>query len=73
MPLAVVINDPASVENWALAEADMRRSRMAIMYHDNAHILSPARNPGNFALADFPGRLGAARHHEDDDGPPEIA
>ena len=25
MPLAVVINDPQSIENWALAEADMRR------------------------------------------------
>lgn len=25
MPLAVVIDDPASIENWALAEADMRR------------------------------------------------
>lgn len=25
MPLAIIIDDPASVENWVLAEADMRR------------------------------------------------
>ena len=25
MPLAIVIDDPQSIENWAMAEADMRR------------------------------------------------
>ena len=40
------------------------KARMAIIHG------KPQRN---FALADFPGRLGAARHREEPDGPPEAA
>ena len=40
------------------------KARMAIIHG------KPQRN---FALADFPGRLGAAKRREDNDGPPEAA
>jgi hypothetical protein len=40
------------------------KARMAIIH---------GKPQSDSALADFPGRLGAARHHEDDDGPPEAA
>ena len=40
------------------------KARMAILHG------KPERS---FALADFPGRLGAAKRREDNDGPPEAA
>lgn len=47
MPLAVVIDDPASVENWALAEADMRRfwSHRCKIYRRPGEVLIEVGSP----------------------------
>ena len=34
------------------------KARMAILYHDNEHVLPSSHRPRDFALADYPGKLG---------------
>ena len=47
MPLAVLIDDPASVENWELAEADMRRfwSQRCKVYRQPGRVVIEVGSP----------------------------